>query len=137
MNIKNNPHLRRNAQSLRRAMTKEERKLWYEFLKPLKVTVNRQKVIGRYIVDFYIASCLLAIELDGSQHYEIDGIQNDIERDHFLRKMGINVLRYSNHDINYHFDEVCEDILRTINTPHQSTSSTASPQGEAFNSIER
>ncbi|MBR5752620.1 MAG: DUF559 domain-containing protein, partial [Clostridia bacterium] len=36
-------------------MTKEERRLWYDFLRLLPVTVNRQKVIGRYIVDFYCA----------------------------------------------------------------------------------
>ena len=46
-------------------MTKEERRLWYGFLKQLPVTVNRQKVIGHFIVDFYCASAKLAIELDG------------------------------------------------------------------------
>ena len=47
-------------------MTKEERHLWYDFLKKLPVTVNSQKVIGKYIVDFYIASSKLVVELDGS-----------------------------------------------------------------------
>ena len=41
----NNPRLRENAQKLRREVTKEERRLWYDFLKQLPVTVNRQKVI--------------------------------------------------------------------------------------------
>ena len=49
-------NLLRNSQNLRKNMTKEERHLWYDFLKTLPVTVNRQKVIGRYIADFYIAS---------------------------------------------------------------------------------
>ena len=53
MNQTNNPKLRKNAQKLRREMTKEERRLWYDFLKQLPVTFNRQKVIGNYIVDFY------------------------------------------------------------------------------------
>ena len=52
LNQTNNPELRKNAQELRRGMTKEERRLWYDFLKQLPVTVNRQKVIGHYIVDF-------------------------------------------------------------------------------------
>ena len=41
---------------LRNNMTKEERHLWYDFLKGLPLTVNRQKVLGPYIVDFFIAS---------------------------------------------------------------------------------
>ena len=51
-------------------MTKDERHLWYDFLKTLPITANRQKVLGNYIVDFYIAAAKLVIELDGSQHYE-------------------------------------------------------------------
>ena len=44
-------------------VTKEERHLWYDFLKPLPVTVHRQKVLGRYIVDFYIAEAKMVIAL--------------------------------------------------------------------------
>ena len=84
-------------------MTKEERHLWYDFLKTLPVTVHRQKVIGSYIVDFYIASAKLVIELDGSQHFE-DGYQlRDIKRDEYLMKLGIRVLRYTNLEIQKNF----------------------------------
>ena len=58
-------------------MTKEERRLWYDFLKFLPMTVHRQKVIDPYIVDFYIAKTKLVIELDGSQHYEREHEQAD------------------------------------------------------------
>ena len=102
------------AQKLRREMTKEERRLWYDFLKHLPVTVNRQKVIGPYIVEFYCASAGLVIELDGSQHYEDEGAASDRERDHVLSLLGITVVRYSNDDINRNFDGVCEDILRRL-----------------------
>ena len=95
-------------------MTKEERRLWYDFLKHLPVTVNRQKVIGPYIVEFYCASAGLVIELDGSQHYEDEGAASDRERDHVLSLLGITVVRYSNDDINRNFDGVCEDILRRL-----------------------
>ena len=61
MNTNSNPKLTDNAKNLRKNMTKEERHLWYDFLKKLSITVNRQKVIGKYIVDFYIAH-LLEIE---------------------------------------------------------------------------
>ena len=110
----NSPGLRRNARNLRSGMTKEERHLWYDFLRELPVNVYRQKVIGRYIVDFYIASSKIVIELDGSQHYDEEGRKKDIERDEFLKRMGIKVLRYSNYDVNVHFEAVCEDILNNI-----------------------
>ena len=116
MNTKNNLKLTGNAKTLRKNMTKEERHLWYDFLKPLPITVNRQKVIGNYIVDFYIATAKLVIELDGSQHYEERGIDSDAKRDEFLNSLGVKVLRYSNLDVNQRFESVCQDILNHINT---------------------
>ena len=116
MNKTNNSKLTGNAKTLRKNMTKEERHLWYDFLKTLPMTVNRQKVIGNYIVDFYIASHKLVIELDGSQHYEDKGIENDKKRDEYLNSLGIKVLRYSNLDINQRFESVCQDILNHITT---------------------
>ena len=116
MNNTNNSKLTGNAKTLRKNMTREERHLWYDFLKTLTVTVNRQKVIGNYIVDFYIASSKIVVELDGSQHYEDAGIENDMKRDAFLNDLGIKVLRYSNMDINQRFESVCKDILNHINT---------------------
>ena len=92
-------------------MTAEERHLWYDFLKQLPVTVNRQKVIGPYIVDFYCARAKLVIELDGSQHFDPDMLVQDRERDAFLHGLGLCVLRYSNREINQQFRNVCEDIL--------------------------
>ena len=72
-----NPNLKPAAQKLRREMTREERHLWYDFLKALPVNVHRQQVIGPYIVDFYIAPAKLVIELDGSQHFEPEHLQMD------------------------------------------------------------
>ena len=95
-------------------MTAEERHLWYDFLKDLPVTFNRQKVIGPYIADFYCASAKLIIELDGSQHYEENGIEYDRRRDKYLSDLGITVLRYSNLDINNRFAGVCADILKRL-----------------------
>ena len=116
MNKTNNSKLTGNAKSLRKNMTKEERHIWYDFLKTLPVTVNRQKVIGNYIVDFYIATAKLGVEFDGSQHYEEKGVENDAKRDEYLNSLGIKVLRYSNLDVNQRFESVCEDILKEINT---------------------
>ena len=51
MNTICNKKLASNAKTLRKAMTKEERHLWYDFLKSLPVMVHRQKVIGNYIME--------------------------------------------------------------------------------------
>lgn len=109
----NNTHSKKlagNAKTLRKNMTKEERHLWYDFLKSLPVMVHRQKVIGNYIVDFYIASANLVIELDGSQHYDAKGQHTDECRDIYLKSLGLTVLRYSNADVNMRFKSVCQDI---------------------------
>ena len=114
VNKTNNSKLTENAQKLRKSMTKEERHLWYDFFKTLPISINRQKVIGRYIVDFYCASAKIVVELDGSQHYESDAQRQDMVRDEYLRNLGITVLRYSNRDVNTHFKDVCEDIFNHI-----------------------
>ncbi len=111
----NNPKLTDFAQKLRKNMTKEERRLWYDFLKCQPLTFNRQKVIGRYIVDFYCAGAQLVIELDGSQHCEKAGVSRDTERDEYLRGLGLTVCRYSNLDVMRNFEGVCTDIMRHIN----------------------
>ena len=105
-----NKSLRGNARVLRENMTKEERHLWYDFLKQLPVMVHRQKIIGAYIVDFYVAEAKLVIELDGSQHYDDEGQRKDAERDAFLQCQGLTVLRYANSDVNKSFQAVCQDI---------------------------
>ena len=109
-----NPRLRQNAQLLRRNMTREERHLWYDFLKTLPRTVHRQKVIGPYIVDFYCAAAKLVIELDGEQHYTSSGKAADSQRDAYLRSLGLTVVRYSNLDIQQNFEGVCTDILQHL-----------------------
>ena len=115
MNDGYNSKLTHISRKLRRAMTKEERHLWYDCLKKLPVTIHRQKVLGKYIVDFYCVNAKLIIEIDGSQHYEEKGIAADRERDEYLRGLGLMVKRYSNADINQRVEGVCEDIFSYIN----------------------
>ena len=114
MIYKYNKKLIPTAQELRKNMTKEEKHLWYDFLKRLPVTVNRQKNIGNYIVDFFISHKRIVIELDGSQHGTEEIYNADTLRDDELSKLGITVLRYSNADINTRFFAVCEDILKHL-----------------------
>ena len=115
MLFKYNKNLVPCAQQLRKDMTKEEKHLWYDFLKKLPITVNRQKNIGNYIVDFFISSKRIVIEIDGVQHGDEEHRKTDKQRDFDFLKLGVTVLRYSNHDINTHFNSVCEDILKHLN----------------------
>ena len=103
------------AQRLRKEMTKEEKRLWYDFLKKLPFTVNRQKNIGNFIVDFFIAEKRVVIEIDGSQHFEDEHAASDKMRDSELYALGLTVIRYTNSDINKRFSSVCEDLLKKLN----------------------
>ena len=96
-----------NARALRKSMTREERHLWYDFLRGYSPRFVRQKVVGRYILDFYCDAAGLAIELDGSQHYEAAGQLHDAQRTEYLEGFGIRVLRFSNLDVMQHFEGVC------------------------------
>ena len=80
MQSKHNKQLVPLAKQLRKEMTKEERHLWYDFLRTYPVRFSRQKVLGKYIADFYCAEARPVIEPDGSQHYENDNMEKDAER---------------------------------------------------------
>ena len=106
--------IRRYSQELRRNMTKEERHLWYDFLKAYPVPIHRQYSFGEYIVDFYCHKAKLAIELDGSQHCEPENAEYDRKRTASLEKEGLYVMRISNRDVNERFRAVCEAVDNTI-----------------------
>ena len=109
-----NKKLVSNARDLRKNMTREEKHLWYEFLKRLPFNVRRQHNIKDYIVDFYIAEKKVVIEVDGRQHLMPEHEKADEERDRNLLAWGIKVLRYSNDSIRNNFTSVAEDILRNL-----------------------
>lgn len=87
MTTKHNHELVPLAKKLRRDITKEERHLWYDYLRTYPVRFSRQKIIGNYIVDFYCPQVKLVVELDGSQHYEENNMKKDAERTHFLNSL--------------------------------------------------
>ena len=103
-----------NARDLRKNMTKEERRLWYDFLRKHPLKFYKQKIVGGYIVDFYCHAASLVIELDGGQHYEEKGKRDDEKRTAFLEKQGMKVVRFSNLDVNQNFEGVCRMIDSVI-----------------------
>ena len=110
MRAKHNKQLVPFAKQLRKEMTKEERHLWYDFLRIYPVRFSRQKVLGKYITDFYSAEAKLVIELDGSQHYDDVNIQRDAERTSFLEGYGLTIIRIPNNEVMQNFRGVCEYI---------------------------
>ena len=105
-----NPKLTPTARALRKNMTEQERKLWYCFLKDHKYKFYRQRVIDNYIVDFYCHAAKLAIELDGSQHYESSGMLKDKIRTAKIEEHGITVIRIPNNEIDRNFRAVCDYV---------------------------
>jgi len=112
--LKYNQDLKLLARELRNNMTKEERKLWYEFLNTSDQKFLRQKIIGNYIVDFYSHKAKLVIEIDGGQHYEPENKKIDKIRTEYLETLGLKVIRYTNIEINKNFEGVCEDIKKYL-----------------------
>ena len=111
--MEQNKSLRKNSQTLRKNMTKEEAHLWYQFLCRYPLRFRRQYIIGNYIVDFYCHQAKLVVELDGSQHYTPEEKQKDKIRTAYLEQQGLQVLRFSNLDVMRHFQGVCEKINMT------------------------
>ena len=111
---KHNKSLVPFAKNLRKNMTKEERHLWYDFLRKYPVKFTRQMILGEYIADFYSAQAHLVIELDGSQHYEPDAKEYDLVRTEFLEQYGIQVVRINNMEIVKNFDGVCRYIDKIV-----------------------
>ena len=95
-------------------MTKEESRLWYDFLRAYPVRFSRQKVLGKYIADFYSAEAKIVIELNGSQHYEDINTVKDAERTAFLELYGLTVIRIPNNEVSRNFRGVCEYIDVTV-----------------------
>ena len=102
------------ARQLRHDMTKEERHLWYDFLRAYVPRFTRQKIVEPYILDFYCSAAALAVELDGGQHYEEEGKAYDARRTAYLQKQGIQVIRFSNFDVMRNFEGVCFEIDTTV-----------------------
>ncbi len=114
MERKHNPKLTNYAKSLRKNMTKEEKKLWYQCLRNFPVRFLRQKAIDNYIVDFYCHKARLIVELDGSQHYKRVGLIKDQIRTERLESRNLTVIRIPNNLVNSRFKDVCFYIEETV-----------------------
>ncbi|MFZ6015227.1 MAG: endonuclease domain-containing protein [Patescibacteria group bacterium] len=111
------PDLVELAQKMRKNMTPQERKLWYEFLRYRKPPFYRQRPIYYYIVDFYHPASKLVIEIDGAYHQNFEQHGYDTERDAELISFGLTVMRFTNTEIDNDLDSVCSKILTHCEAP--------------------
>ena len=95
-------------------MTKEERHLWYDFLRGYPVRFRRQMVIDDYIVDFYCHDARLVVELDGSQHYDPVEIEYDRIRTERIESRNLKLIRIPNNEVMGNFLGVCEYIHSNV-----------------------
>ena len=102
------------AKELRKNMTPQEKLLWYRFLSKYPVRFQRQKTIKSFIADFYCHKAKLIIEIDGSQHYTDEGLVYDEIRTSILSEFHLEVIRFSNHDVNTNFEGVCIAIDKKV-----------------------
>ena len=111
-----NKNLKPFAGELRNKLTDTELLLWFHLRQKqiLGVQFYRQKIIGDFILDFYAPAVRLVIEVDGSQHYEPEGIEKDLSQDAYLNTLQIHVLRFDNHQVRRHLSSVLEEIYRHV-----------------------
>ena len=115
------------ARNLRKNATKQEKHLWYDYLANYKPRFQRQKAIDNFIADFYCHEAKLVIEIDGSQHFSESGIKKDASRTEILGGYDLKVIRFTNHEIDKYFDDVCEYIDCAVKASLREGGGTACP----------
>jgi very-short-patch-repair endonuclease len=125
-NFPYNPELKILAKDLRRNMTLSEVLLWNELKKKqmLGFDFDRQRPIGKFIVDFYCKELQLAIEIDGDTHiYKYD---YDEERQWSLEMLGIHFLRFEDIEVKKNMN----NVLRVIENWIEKNKPTPGPSRE-------
>ena len=110
-----NPKLIEEARKNRKNQTQAEKKMWFNILKNRQFAnykFLRQKPLDNFIVDFYCAELMLAIEIDGDSH--IRRKEYDILRSEKLKAHSIKVIRYTNDEIMFNLEGVYKDLKKRI-----------------------
>ena len=110
-----NKTLTEKARKNRKNPTPAEQKLWHEVLQSKRLDnlkFTRQKPLDEYIVDFYCAKLMLAIEIDGDTH--AGQKQYDEDRTKNLNKFGVEVIRYTNAEVLNNLEGVYQDLHKRI-----------------------
>lgn len=110
------PATLRIAADLRANMTRAEKVLWESVRnkKCCRLRFRRQHPIGDFIVDFFCYEAMLAIELDGEVHNDDYQKERDYERTKIINELGIDVIRFKNHEVIENIGEVIQSIEKAI-----------------------
>lgn len=116
LNLPTNPQLKQRAKELRKQGILSEVLFWNQVKqkKIFDMDFDRQKIIGNYIVDFYIKKLGIVIEIDGFSHNEKQ--EEDLARDNYLRSYGLTVIRYNDLEVKFDLDSVILDLKNRILT---------------------
>lgn len=120
-NLPYNSDLKERARELRKAGNLPEVLFWNEVKskKFFGLDFDRQRVIGSYIVDFYVKSLGLVVEIDGSSHDDKE--EYDAERQAYLEGLGIKVIRFTTdevkEDMSWVLDQLAKYVIKEYRTP--------------------
>jgi very-short-patch-repair endonuclease len=108
--------LKEYSRDLRKNMTEAEVYLWMHIRNRQVHGLQwyRQRVIGDYIVDFYCPVKKIVIEVDGSQHFSKEMLEEDAKRDQYLEAVGVKVLRFNNDEALNNIEGVVERIMEYL-----------------------
>ena len=110
--IHNRKNLKTFRRELRNNLTPAEAIMW-KALQQKKLEgrkFRRQHSVGKYILDFYCPAERLAVELDGAEHFTLQGSLNDQKRDDYLKSLNIRVVRFENKEVYNNLEMVLEEI---------------------------
>ena len=109
-----NPKLKQRATQMRKNMTRPEQIIWFKYLKSLNIRILRQRPIDNFIVDFYIPSLKIVIEIDWDSHYTDNALVYDEERSIILKWFWLEIIRITNSDIMNNFEWVCIELDKNL-----------------------
>ena len=113
-NLPENRELLGYARKNRRAGNMAEIAFWKQVHKKMfhGLDFDRQKVIGNYIVDFFVKRLALVIEIDGGSHN--GKADYDAQRDKYLKGLGLKVFHTTDFDVLRHVNTVLADLRKYI-----------------------
>lgn len=119
LNLPYNASLKSRAKALRKAGNFFEVVFWKEVRNKSfwNIDFDRQRVIGNYIVDFYVKALGLVVEIDGEIHNFQE--EYDEKREMYLKELGLKVFRISTTKMLFDTENVMKDLEQFIITEYK------------------
>jgi len=119
LNLPYNASLKSRAKALRKAGNFSEVVFWKEVRNKSfwNIDFDRQRIIGNYIVDFYVKALGLVVEIDGEIHNFQE--EYDEKRETYLNELGLKVFRISTTKMLFDTENVMKDLEQFIITEYK------------------